>query len=203
MPLSHRFLYAMEEKDAMDDMATIFLKFLGFHHMPINLTSKYLVEEMSRTCHLTIQDFVCSRPTYAANYIMAGVNLKESGTRIYRTDSKLDHMDSIFLATPPSAVVEAVADDNIFYESQELLELNILEANEEIEVLKRETADNATTILQTDSESECRMCLKNNRSLKDRVHHADLRLNKLWTDLKILFENHAESHFPHMLDDIN
>jgi hypothetical protein len=39
--------------------------------------------------------------------------------------------------------------------------------------------------------------------LKDRLHHADLRLNKLWTDLKILFENRAESHFPHMLENIN
>ncbi len=47
------------------------------------------------------------------------------------------------------------------------------------------------------------MCLENNRSLKDRLYHADLRLNKLWNDLKILFENGAESHFPHMLDDIN
>jgi hypothetical protein len=44
MPLSHRFLYAMKEKDATDHMATIFLKFIGFDRMPINLTSIYLVE---------------------------------------------------------------------------------------------------------------------------------------------------------------
>jgi hypothetical protein len=131
------------------------------------------------------------------------VSLKESGTRIYKTDSKRDPMDSVFLLVPPSAAVEAAADDKIFYESQELLEQNILEANEEIEVLKRETAENATTISRTDSESERRMCLENNRSLKDRLYHADLRLNKLWKDLKILFENRAESHFLHMLDDIN
>jgi hypothetical protein len=184
-------------------MATIFLKFLGFDRMPINVTSKYLVEEMSRTRHFTLQDFVHSRPTDAAHYIMAGVSLKESGTRIYKTDSLRDPMDSVFLPVPPSAAVEAAADDKIFYESQELLEQNILEANEEIEVLKRETADNATTISRTDSESERRMCLENNRSLKERLYHADLRLTKLWNDLKILFENRAESHFPHMLDDIN
>jgi hypothetical protein len=61
--------------------------------MLIKLTSKYLVEEMSQTRHLTIQDFVRSRPTDAANYIMAGANLKESGTHIYKTDSKRDPMD--------------------------------------------------------------------------------------------------------------
>jgi hypothetical protein len=136
MPLSHRFLYAMEEKDATDNMATIFLKFLGFDPMPINLTSKYLVEEMSRTCHLRIQDFVRSWLTDAANYIMSGVNLKESGTRIYQTDTKRDPMDSVFLAILPTAAVEAAADDKIFYESKELLEMNILKAHKDIEVLK-------------------------------------------------------------------
>ncbi len=49
---------------------------------------------------------------------MAGVNLKDSGTQIYKTDSKRDPMDSVFLAVPPSAAVEAAADDKTFYKSQ-------------------------------------------------------------------------------------
>ena len=192
MPLRDRLFYAMESCDATEDLTGILLKYVGIPTLPLNLSPRFVTEELSRIRHLRMDDFAPRSTLDAPLQLVGAVNLKSSHHRRYQHDS--DRMDEKKLLKQLGRETsgDETANDNLD-QYFNILNEAIADCREEMEVIRNQIQENFNLVSRTTSEVDKRECLNNISVLKDRQSLNETSYNKQWKTYEELLHKRAKN----------
>ena len=194
MPLRDRLFYAMEDVDATEDLVAIMLQWAGIPTMPMNLSARFTVEELSRTRHLRVEDFTLRHELDAPIQLIHQVHLKQSHHRRYKHQTDR-HASMRLLQLLGLPKIEGGIYKDDFEEYFSALNETIHDLNEEIDVLKKQVAENYNLASRTSTEASKTECLENNKKLKERQAQVEAAYNKQWKKYEQLLFKRARSRF--------
>ena len=95
MPMSTYFKWAISCRDGTDDLITILLKLAGLPVLPLSMTSKFVIEEMSKVRTLKAKDFTHTDPMDSPPALNSIMKLQTAPHRTYDDQSQRDLLQSL------------------------------------------------------------------------------------------------------------
>ena len=194
MPLKDRLYYGMLDTDASDDVAAIVFKFAGITTLPMSVSSRFIVEELSRVRHLKVESFVRRNTMDSQINLIHQVNLKETVQRRYNVNSdRPDPIKTLKNLIQDPALAGTAKDD--YQEELEALDEAIEDSHEISEILREQIKDNYILVSRTTSEMSKRSCLENISRLKEKLHQSETTNKKWWKEIEALLARRTKSRF--------
>jgi hypothetical protein len=100
MPLTNRLRWAFTCKDGTDDLVTILLQLAGLPDTPIGLSSRFMIEELSKIRALRSADFRRQDPLDSPKVTNPYVRLSKGPMREYEPESDRDALRQLGIDPP-------------------------------------------------------------------------------------------------------
>ena len=165
MPLRDRLFYAMEDVAATEDLTAIMLQLIAICLLPLNLSPRYITEELLKIRHLRVEDFTVRNMMDSPIQHVNQVTLKASHQRRYKHESDRVDAKRILKQLGKDADVNGVLQGNM--EDFQVLNEAIIDCRESMEVIRKQIQENYSLVSRTTSEVDKKDCLENIAVLKD------------------------------------
>ena len=192
MPLRDRLFYGMEECDATDDVTAIMMSLIGITKVPLNLSPRFVVEELSRIRHMQVGDFAIRSGMDVPPQLVNQVNLKESHHRRYKSVSKRTENQRTLRMLIGDSITDGIFNDEML-ENFDLLSDAINGCNEELEVIRLQIQENFDLLARTTSESHKKECLYNIDVLRRRQVTTEKNYQRQWKAYEDLLHKRAKT----------
>ena len=194
MPLRDRLHYAMQDCDATDNVMLIMLRLVGLTRLPLNLSARFLTEEVSRIRHLRAADFCKWSAMDTPIQLLNQVLLKETHHKRYREESERESEDSAM-----SLGMNKECTDDFFrdecWDSLQEIDKALFDCNEALKVLRLQVQEDYHLLSRTNSEADKNNLLEQIKNLKLKQFHTEKSYTMMWKKYEEFLHKRATSRY--------
>ena len=194
MPLRDRLHYAMQDCDATDDVMLIMLRLVGLTRIPLNLSARFLTEELSRIRHLRAADFCKLSAMDTPIQLLNQVLLKETHHKRYKEESERESEDSAMSLGMNNECTDGIFQDECWDSLQEI-DRALFDCNEALEVIRLQVQEDYHLLSRTNSEEDKNKLLEQIKNLKLKQFHTEKSYTMMWKKYEEVLHKRAASRY--------
>ena len=143
----------MQDCDATENLMLIMIRLVGLTRLPLNLSARFITEEVSRICHLRATNFCKLSKMDTPVQILNQILLKETHHKRYKEVSERESHDSLLNSGMINPETGGIFQDECL-DSLEEIDNALFDCNTELEVLRLQVQEDYHLLSRTNSEMD-------------------------------------------------